>query len=113
MSGFGSNIVKIVTSWIRASKNGVQYYQTKVEGSLSQEPRGNLCVKPKRISDTQDNFTLIRDYVGAKRSQRERVTSKEVLHMLISENGCQLNLILVDCMINQIIKLHYAQFKDI
>ena len=79
----------IVKSWIRASKNEVEYGQTKVEESLTHELRGNLCVKPKLISDTSDNFTFIRGYFGTKRSQRERVTSKEALRMLISENICQ------------------------
>ena len=57
---------------------------------VSPQPRGNLCVKPKRISDNPDKFTLISDYVGTKRSVRERVTSNEVLDMLIAENICQI-----------------------
>ena len=52
---------------------------------------GNMA-KSTRIPNNNENFVLIQDSVGLKRSNRQRVTSTEVLGKLIQEVICTVKI---------------------
>ena len=81
-------VSNIVTTWVKATQTERKHDNDELIGILQPAPQGNRSKKPPRIRDSSDTFFRIRDFVQTKRDNRERVTSREVLMMLIADNLC-------------------------
>ena len=83
-----STVSPIVTDWISALKNEPEKNANDHFKSFSPSNRGKNIISYTCIDKDENTFLTIRNFVQEKRSNREKVTSRDVLLMPIANNFC-------------------------
>ena len=85
-----STVSRIVTDWITKFRSSSEIATDQLKETLTQQHNTESMKKKVRIPYDHETFILVRDFVALKRSNRERITSSEVLHKLIETNICNM-----------------------
>ena len=83
-----SSVSSTVMDWISALRNEPDMNANDHFKSYSLSNRGKNIVSYSRIDKDENTFLTVRNFAPEKRSKREKVTSRDVLLMLIASNFC-------------------------
>ena len=83
-----STVSSIVTDWFQALKTNPEITAEDYFDSKGLSNRGRKTEHTTRIDKTENTLHIVRSFVLEKRSNREKVTSQDVLQMLIDNNLC-------------------------